>query len=202
MNCQRFQDELFEYVEGTLSADTLAAAEKHLAECDACRQAVEIEKRRAAVLSGRLRQTSQALTLHPEIRRNIVAASLQKGPSPSVAESLVGLWRYWVRLAVIPGAMLLVAGVLLAVHFSGTGRHETISVPVGPRVSAVTSSDGNSPQTPVSVEMSYRLPRRQFHQEGNLVVDTLVDETVVADGTFQASGKETIFPNIEMKTPL
>lgn len=201
MNCQRFQDELFEYVEGALSADTLAAAEKHFAECDACRQAVEKEKRLGAVLSSRLRQRSQTLKLHPEIRRNIMAASRQKKSAPTAPECLIDLWKYWVRIAALSSAML-VAGVLLAFHFSGTGRHETISVPIVPHVSEVVSAAENSPQAPVSVQISYRLPRRQFHQEGNLVVDTLVDETVVADGTVQASGRETISPELEVKTPL
>ncbi|HTV40298.1 MAG TPA: anti-sigma factor [Candidatus Sulfotelmatobacter sp.] len=196
MNCRRFHDELFEYVDGTLSADELTAAEKHLAECEACRQAVEKERRLASALSSRLRQSTQSLTLRPEIRRNIVTASRKRG------SALIDLWKYWVRMAVIPGAALLIAGVLLAGHFSGTRRHETVSVPVVPLVSEVASAAGNSPQAPVLVQMSYRLPTRQFHQEGNLVVDTLVDETVDADGVFQASGKETISPKLEMKTPL
>ena len=202
MNCQRFQDELYEYVEGTLSADVLAAAEKHLAECDACRQAVEKEKRLEAVLSSRLRQSSQALTLHPEIRRNIISAVRQKNATPTGAVSLIDLWKNWVRIAAISGSALSVAGILLAVHFSSTKRHETVSVPVGTSAPEVASAAENSPQAPVSVQISYRLPTREFHQEGNLVVDTLVDETVVADGMFQASGKEATSPKLEMKTPL
>lgn len=206
MNCRRFQEELFEYVEGTLSAGALAAAEKHLAECDACRQAVEKEKRLASVLSSRLRQSSRTLTLRPEIRRNILAASRQNGPAPTVAESLIDLCKYWIRIAAIPVAVLSIAGLLAAIHFSGTRGHETN----GPRVVAVTSPTGNNLQTSVSVQMSCRT--RQFHHEGNLVVDTFVDETVVASGTFQEGqsrdreganpGKDFFSPELKMKTPL
>ena len=202
MNCERFQDELLEYVDGTLSADARAVADKHLAECDTCRQALEKERHLASVLSNRLKQSSQTLTLHPEVRRNILTACRQNGSAPTLAESLIGLCKYWVRMAVILVAMLLVAGFLLAIHFSGTRRHGTASVPIVQHVSAVTSAAENNPQRSVSVQVSYYLPRRQFHQEGNLVVDTLVDESVVASGTFQASDNESGSSKLEMKTPL
>jgi hypothetical protein len=211
MNCRHFQNEIFEYVEGTLSADALAAAEKHLTECVVCRKAVEKEKRVASVLSSRLRQTGRALTLRPEIRRNILAVSRQKGlaAAPTMAESVIGLCKYWVRSAAIPVSVLLIAGVLLAVKFSGTRSREIIPVPVTPRL-AVTAPGGNGLQTSVSLEMSYRT--RQFHQEGNLVVDTLVNETVVANGALLLGqsrdhegaepGKDSFSPALEMKTPL
>jgi hypothetical protein len=90
---------------------------------------------------------------------------------------------------------------VLAIHFFGTRTHEVISVPVTPRVSAIIPPV-NNPQTAVSVQMSYRLPTQQFHQEGNLVVDALIDETVVANGTFKSGGKESVSSKLEIKTPL
>ncbi|HEY1787340.1 MAG TPA: zf-HC2 domain-containing protein [Verrucomicrobiae bacterium] len=208
MNCRRFQNELFEYVEGTLSADALAVAEKHLTECETCRRAVEKEKRVASVVSSRLRQSSQALTLSPEIRRNILTASRQIGSGPTRTESLIDLCRYWIRITAIPAAMLLIAGVFLAVHFSGAKSHETNM----PRAVAVTSPVGKNPQISVSVQMSYRSPRREFHQEGNVVLDAFVSETVVINGTFQEeqnrdregadADKESGSQPLQMKTPL
>ncbi len=201
MNCRHFQDELFEYVEGTLPADAQAAAQKHLAECAVCRQAVEKEKRLGSALSSRLRQFSQPLTLHPKILRNILAASERKGSVP-MAESLIDLCKYWLRVAAIPVAMLLVAGVLLAIHSSGTRKREAVADPGPSRISAVTSPAQDNSRTPVSVQMSYHLPRREFRREGNLVVDTLVDETVVVDETVPSGNVKNLPQKLEIKTPL
>jgi anti-sigma-K factor RskA len=200
MNCQRFQNELLEYVEGTLSTDELAFADKHLASCETCRQAVEKEKRLARTLSNRLQRSSESLSLRPEIRRNILASVQERAALPTMAESFTGLWKYWLRLAAIPAALVVIAAALLAVHFSGTRGHE-ISVPIMPRVSVTAPPIGGNPPAAVSVQMSYHLPTQQFHQEGNLVVDSLVDETVIASGTFQP-GKQSTSPNLQMKTPL
>lgn len=202
MNCRRFQDELLEHVEGTLSAGAQALAEQHLAGCIACRQAVEKEKRLARAMSSRLRQSSETLTLHPNIRRNILAASRRKTALPAPAEPFARLWRSWLRLAVVPASLLVVAACLLAIHFSGVPRHETISVPTSPRISAPAPALANNPQPAVSVQLSWRLPVRRFYQEGNMAVDTLIDETVVASGTFHPGGQESVSPQLEMKTPL
>ncbi len=90
MNCQRFQNRLHEYVEGTLSAGTQAAADRHLARCIACRQAVDQEQQLAQILSERLRQGTETLALHPQIRRRIVTA-LESSPVAD-GQSVVCLW--------------------------------------------------------------------------------------------------------------
>src|SRR5207247_80118 len=74
MNCRRFQNRLHEYVDGTLPAGIQAAADKHLAGCAACRQAVGQEQQLAQFLSNRLRQGTEPLTLHPQIQQRILAA--------------------------------------------------------------------------------------------------------------------------------
>jgi len=201
MNCRDFQNELYEYVEGTLSAGARAAAEQHLTGCDACRRAVEKERKLTQALYKQLQQTSETLTVRPETIRSILAAARTESPTSTMADSIVGLWR-WFRLAAVPSSLLGIAVLLMAIHFSGTRNHERISVPIMPRVSAVTPSANNNPQTAVSVRMSYRLPIRQFHQEGNLVVDALIDETVVASGTYNPGGKQSVSPKLEIKTPL
>lgn len=194
MNCRHFRNELFEYVEGTFSADTLAAAQEHLTECDSCRRAVEKEIRFTTALSSHFRQSSQSLTLHPEIRRNVLSASRQKAPVPTLAESLVNLPKYWVHVTAIPLAALLVVGILMAIHFSGSGKHETVLVPVTPRLTKVSS--------PVSVQISYRIPRHEFRQDGNTVVDAFVDETVVVNETIPSSSVKNPPQKPEIKTSL
>ena len=201
MNCPDFQNELHEHVEGSLSAAAHAAGEQHLAGCETCRRAVEKEQKLAGILAARLRQSSETLKLNPEIRYHVLAAARRNPASIEVSESLIRSWGHWLRLAAIPVCLLLVAALLLAIHFSVTRRHEIISVPVMPRVSTITPPADN-PQTAVSVQMSYRLPTQQFHQEGNLVVDAFINETVVASGIFKPDGKEAVSPKIEMKIPL
>ena len=175
MNCRQFQDKLFEYVEGSLSGDDLAAAQKHLSSCSACRKPVQEEQQRAQALSARLRQSSEPLTLRPEIVLNILAAS--RTARPAATESLAGLWMRWLRLASIPASLLLIAAFVLAVHFYGRPTH-----PGGSLTTGYVPTPSDSRQPDVSIEMSYRLPVHKFHQEGNLVLDAFVDETVVING--------------------
>jgi anti-sigma factor RsiW len=196
MNCRSFQDQLFEYVEETLPADAGATAEQHLASCAACRQAAQKEQQLARILAARLRQSSETLKLNPEIRHHVLAAARRNPASIKVSESLTCSWGYWLRLAAIPFCLLSIAVIVLASHFSHKPRPEmTVKLPMPP----VASREA---QSPVSVRISYRLPTQQFYQQGNLVVDTLIDETVVASGTFKPGSKASVSPKLEMKIPL
>jgi anti-sigma factor RsiW len=191
MNCEQFQDKLFEYVDGTLSASELDAAQKHLSGCSACRKPVQEEQRRAQALTGRLQQSGQSLTLRPEIVRNILAAA--RAARPAATESFTDLWMRWLRRAAIPAAFLVIVACMLI-------RTE-IQAPVAIHVSTPTTI--NHQQPAVSIEMSYRLPRHEFHQEGNLVLDTLVEETVVVNGAIPSGGSKNLpQQKFEIKTPL
>jgi len=171
MNCRRFQDRLFEYVEGTLSAGELAAAQEHLGVCAICRRAVQAEQQQAQVLSTRLRQASEHLTLRPEIMRNVLRDS--RVVRRDFSESIAGLWMRWLRLAIVPVYLLLIAACVLAFHFFRMPHRQTTPVAVA------THSSSNEHPT-VSLEISYHVPVYEFRQEGNSVVDSFVDETVVA----------------------
>lgn len=197
MNCRHFQDKLFEYVEGSLSAEEMAAAQQHLAGCTACRKPVRQEQKLAQALSDRLRQTGESLTLRPEIMRNVLAASRATRPA---RESFSILWMRWLRLASIPVSLLLIIAFLLAAHFSATRTGERTSTPVATHVSTAMATDRQQPEA--SVELSYRLPVHEFHQEGNLVMDAFVDESVVANGTIPSGSPKNLPQKFEMKTPL
>jgi anti-sigma factor RsiW len=197
MNCESFQNELHEYVEGTLSTGARADAERHLAGCDACRRLLQKEQQLARVLAARLRQSSEALTLAPEIRRNILAAARDKSAIPTAAESITNLWRYWLRLAAIPAVSLLViATFFLEPHFFG--KH-TIQKAQKPAALPVASY---SPRPAVSIQISYRVPAYKFDQDRNGVIDSLSYETVAATGTFQPGGHVSFPENEDIKTPL
>ena len=178
MNCRRFQNRLHEYVEGTLSAGTQAAADRHLARCTACRQAVGQEQQLAQILSKRLRLGTGTITLRPQIRRRILTA-LKSIPATN-RESDVCLWNRFARPLAIAVSLLLIVTFLLINFFSGARVHETVR------------SDGRDIQSAVSIEVSYLLPTYKFSKEGNLVVDTLSYETVVASGTLWTAGQERV----------
>jgi len=178
MNCRRFQNRLHEYVEGTLSAGTQAAADRHLARCTACRQAVGQEQQLAQILSERLRQGTETLALHPQIRRRIVTA-LESSPAAD-GQSVVCLWNRFARPLGIAVALLLIATFLLINFFSGARVHET------------ARPDSGDIHSAVSIEVSYLVPTYKFSKEGNLVVDTLSYETVVASGTLWTGGPERV----------
>jgi hypothetical protein len=195
MNCRRFQNQLHEYVEKSLSAGAVSAADRHLAGCSDCRQRVRQEQQFAQLLSGQLRQETEALTLRPDIRRKILAASQVAAAPPAVAESVYGLWSRFlstrfIRLAAIPASLLLVAAFLLISHFTGARSHET----------ETARANDRDLHAAVSIQISYRLPARTFRREGNLVVDSLSDEIVVASGTLRPDGQEP--QKQEIKTPL
>jgi hypothetical protein len=195
MNCRRFQNRLFEYVEGSLSAGAQAAADRHLAACSACRQALHHEQQFAQFFSSRLRQDTETLTLRPEIRHGILTLPGREPTLPAIVESIVGLWNRFARLAAMAVSLLLVVTFLLVSHFSGARIHQ-----------AETSRfDDPNLQPVVSIQISCRLPTCQFRREGNLVIDTLSYQTIVASGTFEPGGREPVFAetrrqNATMKT--
>jgi anti-sigma factor RsiW len=192
MNCRRFQNRLHEYVEGSLSASAQAAAGRHLAGCSACRQAVRKEQQLAQFMSSRLQQATMNLTFGLEIRNRILTAFEDKSTPPVVAESIADLWKRFFRLATIPVSLLLVAAFLLITHSPGTRMYH---------VETISSVDNNL-RPAVSIQISYHLPACQFHREGNFVIDSLSDETVVASGMLRPGGQEPLPQKLETKLPL
>jgi anti-sigma factor RsiW len=178
MNCRHFQNRLYEYVEGSLSAGTQAAADKHLVACSACRQVVRQEQQRAQFLFDRLRQDTESLALRPEVRRRILASP---APAP-VQNPIIDLWNRFAWPLGLAASLLLVAAILLINHFPGA-----------------RGDDLNAPSA-VSIEASYRVPIYKFRKEDNLVLDTLSYETVVVSETLWTT--KPIREKQERKMPL
>jgi len=171
MNCQRFQNRLHEYVEGTLSTGTQAAAERHLAGCTVCRQAVSQEQQLAQILPERLTQGTATVTLRPAIRQSILMAC--ESSLAADGESVISFWSRFARPLGIAVSSLLIVTFLLVSFFSGARVHEMKTV----------RSNGRDIHPIVSIDLSYHVPTYKFRREGNLVVDALSYETVVASGT-------------------
>ncbi|HVU15879.1 MAG TPA: zf-HC2 domain-containing protein [Candidatus Didemnitutus sp.] len=88
MNCQQFEEDLYEYLDGTLSAERMDAVREHQTRCDACTRALQRERE----FGTRLRAE-----LHAEVRgviadRHLADRILAAAPNSS--------WRVtWSRIA-------------------------------------------------------------------------------------------------------
>jgi len=188
MNCGRFQKQLLEYVEGTLSTGARAEAERHLAHCDDCRQALSREQRFAQVLSGSLRQETEMLTLRPEIRQSILMAARRKPAPSTIMESILGLWNRFAWQAAISMSVLLVVSCLLIIHFSRPGASTTETA----RLDESNPHADMSAYPAVSIQIESRVPAWKFHTEGDHVIDALSDETIIASGTISPGSPQTV----------
>jgi anti-sigma-K factor RskA len=190
MNCRYFQNRLYEYVEGTLSAEALAAADKHLALCSACRQAVRKEQQLAQFLSDRLHHDTETLALRSSDRLRILAAVENKSTSPANEMPILGLWNRLVWPLVMAVALLLIVAFLRINYFSSAHKTTTAQ-----------SSDRDT-HSAVSIQFSYCEPTYKFHQEGDFVVDTLSCETIVASETLQTGDHKSLHQKSEKEMSL
>ena len=153
MNCRRFQNRLYEYVDGTLSPRARVAAKRHLARCDACRQAALREQQLAQFLSDRLRQGAQSLALRPEVRRRILQALERKSAPPAFGESILALWDRFAWPLGMAVSLLLIVAVLRFHPFSRV--HETESA---------RSNRRDNPSA-LSIQVSFRVPVCKFRRK-------------------------------------
>ena len=167
MNCRRFQHRLYEYLEGSLSRGARAAAEKHLARCAACRQALGAEREIAQSLAGTFRRATDSLQLPTEVQHRLLAALAEQRPARSEEQGSVFAWRRraW-PVTLAASVCLLLAGIFLFPR--GTGRQTDLPQPH--RASGGTS-----------IQLSYVMPTYTFRQEGGYVIDALTYQTNVVN---------------------
>jgi anti-sigma factor RsiW len=165
MNCRRFQHRLYEYLDGTLSPGAQAAAEKHLADCAVCRQALNAERQVAQSLSGTFRRATDPLQLPQEVRRRVLAALADQRRAPAEDQGAIFFWRRlaW-PLGLAASVLLLLVGIFL--------------FPQGPRPQT------GSPQPHLAaggvlVQLSFVVPTYTFRQEGGSVIDAVTYQTNV-----------------------
>jgi anti-sigma factor RsiW len=173
MNCRRFQREIYEYVEGSLSPRAQAAAERHLSGCAACRQALIQEQQTARSLSDKFRRTTHLLQLPPEFGHRILAALADEHRAPVEHQGFALFWRRltW-PLAAAASGLLLLAGFFFLVRAPGSGTAHP-----HPR-----SAGGE-----VTVQLSYVVPTYTYRQDGEFVIDALNYRTNVVNERLPAS---------------
>jgi anti-sigma factor RsiW len=175
MNCRHFQDQLPEYVDQSLPAARQADADQHLAECQACLQALDRERRLAAALSVRLRDDAAKISLRPETRDRIMAALSQPAAPSKVSRFAFPNWRG----LVVP--LGLAASAVLALALVLTHRRPNPDM-AGAETKAIWPNQPAA-ATSATIYLTYSVPQYRFQQEGNRVLDTFADETVEMTGT-------------------
>jgi len=159
MNCRRFQHDLYEYLDGTLSPQAQAAAEKHLSECALCRQRLGQEQQVARSLSGSFRRATEPLQLPPGIERRVLAALAEERRGAGEKPVQVFFWRRlaWPLALAVSVLLLLACGLFL---LRGPG-------PGGIRPQPYLAGGG------IWIQLSYVVPSYTFRQEGGFVIDAL-----------------------------
>jgi anti-sigma factor RsiW len=173
MNCRRFQRQIYEYVDGSLSPRAQAAAEEHLSKCAACRQALMREQQTAQSLSNQFRRATDSLQLPPEFGCRVLAALSDEHRAPGEHQSVALFWRRlaWPLAAAASGSLLL-AGFFFLARAPGPGTAHP-----HPR-----SAGGE-----VTVQLSYVVPTYTFRQDGEFVIDALNYRTNVVNEKLPAS---------------
>jgi len=172
MNCRRFQDELYEYLDGSLSPRAQAAAEQHLAGCAGCRQALQAERETAQCLSNTFRGATESLQLPPEVGCRVVAALAQQRCAPDEPRGEAIFWHRWAwPLAAAASGLVLLAGFFFFARAPG---------PEMPRPHPHLAGEG------VSIQLSYVVPTYTFRREGGFVVDALTYQTNVVNQKLRA----------------
>jgi len=167
MNCRRFQNEIYEYLDGSLSTRAQAAAEEHLSACAACRQMVSQGRRSAQSLSDKFRKAADSFHLPPEFGRRVFAALADEARAPDEPQGMVLFWRRlaW-PLAATASGLLLLGGFFFLVR---------------PPRPGVPGSPLRVANNEVSVHLSYVVPIYTFRREGGFVIDALTYQTNVID---------------------
>jgi anti-sigma factor RsiW len=170
MNCEHLRENLYEYLDDSLSRSEKAAAERHLSGCPVCREAMRRESQLARSLSSRLEQAVGTIALDSVARRGMATAVERKiagsGERPVVL--------FWSRLAwpFATAAVILMVAIWMGLHLVvGQNSHSEMArlpAPGGHRE--------------VLIHLSYSVPGYTFRKEGNLVIDALTCDTLVADG--------------------
>jgi anti-sigma factor RsiW len=192
MNCAHFQENLYEYLDDTLSPSEKAAAEEHLRGCRDCHEAVEKELRLAQALTTRLEQAVEPVALDAACRRKI-ADAVRRCPAESKRHHSVSFFaRLLGRRA--PGTGVTPSAVIqsswrFALPFAAAALL-IAAIWVGPWLirerTATRNASGSLALSErlVPVHVSYAAPAYTFQKEGDLVVDALTYDIHSMDGAF------------------
>jgi anti-sigma-K factor RskA len=183
MNCRRFEHLMWEYLDETLSSRKRASADRHLARCGVCREALRRHQQIARTLSKSLQQTAESLRLDPEVERcllgNLTAPSAAGADRPFREWFPVLTWRLAAAAVLVCAAGLLVWGLALLPK-----------VTKGP-------SPSIEPSAFAWAHTAHEEPTRTFEKDGPFVRDCLTYQTVVVNVRLWAQSPPTQGTEIE-----
>ena len=186
MNCQEFQDILFEYVEGTAPQKQRADADIHLARCAECNAAVRREKQVQQRLNSGLQQSVEALNLGSQERAQLLELfeASHQFSRHSQAQIFAELW---VRVVAALGAAAVIAG--LGVWVWRAGVSPQISQETGPTPVTVQVSE---PKPTIQIRLPGIASSYTFQQNGDFVVDTFAEQTNFVNVTLWNADNEPV----------
>jgi anti-sigma factor RsiW len=174
MNCTRFQDLLFEYLDGELSQAEQACAVEHLAGCAECRSLLEREKAAGARVSKAFQERTAELRLSAGFERRILGALEAARPAAAgTFERLLAFARRFGWSSAAGAAAVVVAAVLL---IRGHATRDAVG-------QAITQPRPEKVPASVPVQAAFVSSVYTFRLEGDQVVDLLEYQTNVVDGT-------------------
>lgn len=169
MNCRRFENRLDEYLDETLSPGERMAADRHVAGCAACREALRRRQQIGRALANSFQRATQSLRLRPEVERRVLRDLADRAAAAADRRPIVWFFArpVWPWAA---AAGLVVAAILLLRQFAAS------------RNVAVEASHPLDRNSLASIHVSYRVPIYSFQKEGAFVRDSLTYQTVVVNG--------------------
>jgi anti-sigma factor RsiW len=178
MNCERFKELVFEYVDGELSADEQASVAGHLGECSSCRGLLEGQKAVGGHVSKAFQERAAELRLSRGFEQRVLRA-LGEAPTSSgpVLEALSIFARRFAWAAAIFAAAVVVTSLWLV-------RKHSVRETVG----LVAQSQGENVPGAVLVREAFVSTVYTFRVDGNRVTDVLEYRTNVVDGALMLSG--------------
>jgi anti-sigma factor RsiW len=175
MNCTRFQQSLFEYLDGSLSPSDREAALLHLHECADCRAAVRSHHQFAETISAQLRERVATVALDATAQRRI-AAALRSNIAPRPIP-------FWIRY-VMPAVAASVA-MIAFISASPSILSPLFGLRAPSTLQIARTASHPAPLT-LYINVSYSLHNYTFERNGDGVVDSLTSDTGVTEESLLA----------------
>jgi anti-sigma factor RsiW len=164
MNCQQFNDSLYDYLDGTLSSEIQQAACDHLRACPDCQRALEQEQAAAQFLNRSLARATAGLCF-----REVPVPSAQPvGERRSFLEAV----RFWFRSHAWSAAAASLAILAVAVFVFRPARQPSVPERAQLNPSAVPGL--------CVINVPIQITTHSFRQQDNTVVDTLAASVAYA----------------------
>ena len=164
MNCQDFNDQLHEFLDGSLCAEDQSAARRHLQCCDTCSRALLREEARAKSIGQSLRHATSDLSLIPETKRAILKGAESNKPSLHPWMRIREMFNAW-PIRPLAAAVALAGGM---VFLFGIYANRSTTKPIATQQIAHVALDSCVVDVPLQSEIHL------FRRENNTVVDTII----------------------------